>query len=182
LVCKDLLVPLVTMVSPEKWDLRVSRVCPDLKDPEDPREMVDRLVRMEFQEMLVRLVTLDFLASLDCPDLSVPLELVVLMEPRETLDPPVLKASKVFQVLRDLLVNLVKRVLREPPENLVPLDVPEPVESVVTQEKEDLLESKDPKVRPVPLVLLALRVLLVSLETREKLVRLVLRVFKDCLD
>ena len=66
---------------------------------------------------------------------------------RETLDPPVLKASKVFQVLRDLLVNLVKRVLWEPPENLVPLDVPEPVESVVTQEKEDLLESKDPKVK-----------------------------------
>ena len=62
------------------------------------------------------------------------------------MDPLVLKASKVFQALRDLLVSLVKRVLRVPLENLVPLDVLELAVNVDTPEREDQLENKDLKV------------------------------------
>lgn len=70
------------MVSLEKWDLRVSKDCQDLKDQEDPRVMVVQLERMVFPEMLVRLVTLVFLESLVCPVPLDLLELVVLMELR----------------------------------------------------------------------------------------------------
>ena len=72
----------MTLVSLEKWVLRVSKDCQGLKDQEVPREMVVQLERMEFQEMLVRLVILVFLASLVCLVQLDLLELVVLMGPR----------------------------------------------------------------------------------------------------
>jgi len=180
LVFKDRLVLLVITESPEKWVPRVSKDCPDLKDQEDLREMVDPLERMVFLETLVRSVTPVFQASLDCQDPLVPLVPVVLMELRVMLDPLVPKASKVSQVLKDPSVSPVKRVPPVLPENLVLLDALELVENVVTLEREALLESKDLKVRLDPLVPLDLRVLLVKTETRENLARLALKDFKDC--
>jgi hypothetical protein len=45
-VFKDRLDQLVTLASPEKWDLKVFRDYLDPKDLEDPREMVAPLVEM----------------------------------------------------------------------------------------------------------------------------------------
>jgi len=182
LVSKDLLEQLVTMVSLERWVPRVFKVCPDPKDQEVPRVMVARPEKMVSQEMAVQSVTPVFLESLVCQDPLVPLEPVVLMELRETSDLPALKASKAFQVLRDPLASLVKREPSVLPESLVHLDALVLVESVVTLEREDLLESKGPKALLVLLAHLVLRVLLVSLETREKPERAVLKDCKDFLD
>jgi len=52
------------MVSQEKWVLRVSKVCQDLKDLGVLREMVVLPERMVFLEMVVPSVTLVFLESL----------------------------------------------------------------------------------------------------------------------
>ena len=68
---------------------------------------------------------------------------------REMSEPLAHKGSKVSQVLRDLLVSLVRRELPEPLESLVPPDVPELLVNVVILAREDPLESKDPKVRLV---------------------------------
>lgn len=177
LVFKDLLEPLVMLVSLEKWVLRVSKDCQGLKDQEVPREMVVQLERMEFQEMLVRLVILVFLASLVCLVQLDLLELVVLMGPREMLDLLAHKDSRVFQVPRDPLVNLVRRELVEPQESLVQLDALGLLVNVVILEREDLLESKDLKALLDLLEHRVQKVLLVSLEIREKLERLER---KDC--
>ena len=57
------------------------------------------------------------------------------------------KDSRVFQVPRDPLVNLVRRELVEPQESLVQLDALGLLVNVVILEREDLLESKDLKVK-----------------------------------
>lgn len=173
---------LVMLVRLEKWDLRVSKDCQALKVREDLREMVDRVEKMVFPEMVVHLVTLAFLESLVCLELLARLELVVTRERREMSDLQVPKASKVFQVPKDLSASLAKRVLRVPLENQVLLDVPELVENVVTLERGDLLENKDLKVRLVHLAPLDLRGPLVKLEIRARLAREELKDFKDCPD
>jgi len=60
--------------------------------------------------------------------------------------------------------------------------VQEPLVNVVILVKEDLPENKDHKELLALLVPLAQRVLLVSLETREKQEKVVHKDFKDCQD
>jgi len=110
-VSKDLQELLVMLVRLEKWVPRVFKACLDLKDLVVPRVMVDQVEKMVFLEMLVPLVMLVFLEDQVCLDqLDLP-ALAVLMEQRVMLDLLAHKVSKVFQDLKDLLVNLVKREL-----------------------------------------------------------------------
>lgn len=101
------------------------------------------------------------------------------MEPREMLDLLAHKASRVSQVPKDPLVNLVRRELVELLVSPVQLVVQEQLVNAVTLAREDLLESKDPKALLVLLVHLEPKVLRVKMETREKQERLEL---KDCKD
>lgn len=181
-VSKDLLELLVTMASLEKWVLRVFKDYLDRKDREAPREMAAQLEKMVFPEMLVRLVMLGFLVSQVCLAQLVLQELEVPMVPREMLDQLVLKASKVFLALKVQLESLEKRVLLVLLVSLERLDVLELAENVVILEREDPLESRDLKVPPDLLEPRELRVLLVRLETREKMENLVPKDCKGCLD